>query len=294
MLPDKSRVAASVLRALPRKRLSRGMGRLADLPVPSAVLDRLVDVYVRAYDVDLSECEVPEGGYPSFDAFFTRRLRPGARPLDPDPDALLCPADGRIEAAGVIARGARFDVKGHSYDVGELLGDPTRAATFAGGSFCIVYLSPRDYHRVHVPVTGRVHEARYVAGTLFPVNAIGLRHVPNLFAKNERVAVHQESDVFGEVVSILVGAIGVGRIGVAFDEELTTNVGRPAIARDYGAHGPLLRRGDELGVFHLGSTVILLAPPSAALEWVPAVGAAVRMGTALARRRAPAVGGARA
>jgi phosphatidylserine decarboxylase len=294
MLPDTSRVAATVLRALPRKRLSRGIGRLADLPMPGPVLDRLVDVYVRAYEVDLSECEVPEGGYSSFDAFFTRRLRPGARPIDASPEVLVCPADGRIEDAGCIDARARLEVKGRGYEVGELLGDPTRAVAFEGGFFCVVYLSPRDYHRVHAPVTGRVHEARYVAGTLFPVNAIGLRHVPNLFARNERVVVHQDAEEFGEVATIMVGAIGVGRIGVAFDEELTTNVGRPAIARDYGMQGPLLKKGDELGVFHLGSTVVVLAGAAAGLELVPVRGAHVRMGTALARRRGNSSGGASA
>lgn len=285
MLPSKARVAAAVLRVLPRKRLSRQLGRLAELSVPAPVLDRFVGAYLKAYDIDLSDYEAPEAGYPSFDAFFTRRLLAGKRPLDADLDALLSPADGRLEDLGTIERGAKLLVKGREYDVGELLGDRQSATRFDGGLFAVVYLSPRDYHRVHAPASGRVSFARYVAGTLYPVNAIGLQHVPNLFAVNERVAVHQETDRFGEIVSVMVGAIVVGRIGIAFDEELVTNIGKPAIARDYGPGGPRLERGAELGTFHIGSTVVLFTTRMAGLRFVRAAGDVVRVGEALARRQ---------
>lgn len=284
MLPSKARVAAAVLKVLPRKRLSRQLGRLADLSVPAPVLDRFVGAYRQAYDIDLSDYELPEGGYASFDAFFTRRLLAGKRPLDADLDALLSPADGRLEDLGTIESGAKLLVKGKRYDVGELLGDRHSAERFAGGLFAVVYLSPRDYHRVHAPAAGRVSFARYVAGTLYPVNSIGLQHVPNLFAVNERVAIHQQTDRFGEVVSVMVGAIVVGRIGITFDEELVTNVGRPAVARDYGTSGPRLERGGELGIFHIGSTVVLFTTKTAGLRFVRAAGDVVRMGEALARR----------
>ena len=284
MLPSKARVAAAVLRVLPRKRLSRQLGRLADLAVPTPVLDRFVGAYLKAYDIDLTDYEMPEGGYASFDAFFTRRLLAGRRPLDVDSETLLSPADGRLEDLGTIERGAKLLVKGKEYDVAELLGDRHSAERFEGGLFAVVYLSPRDYHRVHAPATGRVSFARYVSGTLYPVNSIGLAHVPNLFAVNERVAIHQMTDHFGEVVSVMVGAIVVGRIGISFDSELVTNVGRPAIARDYGADGPRLARGDELGIFHIGSTVVLFTTRGAGLRFVRGAGDVVRMGEALARR----------
>ncbi len=284
MLPSKARVAAAVLRVLPRNRLSRQLGRLADLPVPAAALDRCVNAYLKAYDIDLRDYEQPDGGYPSFDAFFTRQLLAGKRPLDADEDALLSPSDGRLEDFGTIERGAKLFVKGKRYDVGELLGDRQAAERFDGGLFAVVYLSPRDYHRVHAPVTGRVSSARYVAGTLYPVNSIGLQHVPNLFAVNERVAVHQQTERFGEVVSVMVGAIVVGRIGITFDESLVTNVGRPAVVREYGATGPQLARGQELGVFHIGSTVVLFTTRAAGLRFVRGAGDVVRMGEALARR----------
>jgi phosphatidylserine decarboxylase len=269
---------------MPRKRLSRQLGRLADLPLPAAALDRCIGAYRRAYDIDLGDYEQPEGGYPTFDAFFTRRLLAGKRPLDADVDTLLSPSDGRLEDLGTIERGAKLLVKGKRYEVGELLGDQYDAARFEGGLFAVVYLSPRDYHRVHAPAAGRVSAARYVAGTLYPVNSIGIEHVPNLFAVNERVAVHQQTDRFGEVVSVMVGAIVVGRIGITFDSDFVTNVGRPAVARDYGATGPRLERGEELGVFHLGSTVVLLTTRGAGLRFVRGIGEVVRMGEALARR----------
>lgn len=284
MLPSKARVAAAVLRIMPRKRLSRQLGRLAELPVPAIALDRCIGVYQRAYGIDLSDFERPAGGYPTFDAFFTRRLLSGKRPLDVDVDALLSPADGRLEDLGTIERGAKLLVKGKQYDVGELLGDGRDAERFVGGLFAVVYLSPRDYHRVHAPAAGRVSATRYVAGTLYPVNSIGIAHIPNLFAVNERVAIHQQTDRFGEIASVMVGAIAVGRIGLTFDDGVVTNVGRRASVREYGASGPRLERGEELGVFHLGSTVVLFTTRAAGLRFVRAAGEAVRVGEALARR----------
>jgi phosphatidylserine decarboxylase len=241
--------------------------------------------YCRAYAIDLSDYEVPAQGFETFDAFFTRQLKPGLRPLDPEPDALLSPADGRVEDIGQIESGAKLSIKGHIYSVAELLADRWAASLYAGGQFAIVYLSPRDYHRVHAPVTGRVRAVRHVPGSLFPVNSIGLQHIPRLFARNERVVIEQNSAVHGPVTSVMVGAIGVGRISLAFDSELVTNNGRAYGERIYvGQEGPSLGRGEELGTFHLGSTVIVFSGPGAGL--VPAIrpGQRVRMGEAIWRR----------
>lgn len=241
-------------------------------------------VYCRAYDIDLSDYEIPRDGFSSFDAFFTRKLKPGARPIEADPDVLVSPADGRVEDLGPIERGSTFLVKGRPYSVVELLGDEQATAEYEGGSFAIVYLSPRDYHRVHAPVTGPVTAVRHVPGTLYPVNAIGLSHVPNLFARNERVVVHQRSERHGRIASIMVGAIGVGRISLAFDESVLTNDKRQSGLRVYGDRAPQLARGDELGTFHLGSTVIVLIAPEQACQLCVERGATVRMGEPLARR----------
>jgi phosphatidylserine decarboxylase len=284
-MPVTSLVAATSLRALPRKRLSRLLGRLARLPAPEPVLSTAMRAYCRAYDVDLSDYEVPPEGFETFDAFFTRRLKSGVRAIDRDPNTIVSPADGSVEDIGVIEPGATFLVKGRRYDVAELLGDAGAGVELEGGSFTVVYLSPRDYHRVHAPVEGAVTALRHVAGTLFPVNAFGVAHVPNLLARNERVVVHQRNEVHGRVTTVLVGAVGVGRISVSFDDSVMTNDGRPVGLRVYGDEPPQLDRGAELGVFHLGSTVVLFTAPGDPLDLLVAAGSRVRMGEAIARKR---------
>lgn len=279
---DAARLTADTLRILPRKRISRALGRLAELRAPGPLLDRAIDLFVRTYDIDMREAVVPPGGFRSFDEFFTRRLVDGARPIDPDPSALVSPADGRLEDLGSIDPQGTLLVKGRRYDVAELLDEPEAAKAYAGGSYFIVYLSPRDYHRVHAPVSGPVVRARHVPGTLFPVNAIGLEHVPRLFAVNERVAIVQQA-AFGEVTTVMVGAIGVGRISVSFDSEICTNRGRAPGVRRYGPDGPPIERGEELGVFHLGSTVIVFVPRREGARFEVEAGSAVRVGQAVLR-----------
>ncbi len=244
--------------------------------------------YCSAYGVDLADFDVPQRGFPSFDDFFTRRLKAGLRPLDADQEALLCPADGRLEDLGPIDLGSTLLVKGRLYTAGELLADERAASLYAGGVFAIIYLSPRDYHRVHAPVDGPVRVLRHVPGTLFPVNKIGLRHVPKLFARNERVVIEQESPIHGPIATVMVGAIGVGRISLAFDADIVTNEGR-CFGETVYAQGdaPRLARGDELGAFHLGSTVIVFAGPGAGLSFVQRAASSVRYGEALLRKRQP-------
>ena len=263
--------------------MSRALGRIAELRAPSAVLERAIDLFVRAYDIDLSEAEIPVGGFRSFDAFFTRRLRDGARPIDPDTGTLVSPADGRIEDLGDIDPAGTLLVKGKRYEVGDLLGEPESVERYRGGKFFIVYLSPRDYHRVHAPVAGKVDRARYVGGSLWPVNRIGLTYVPNLFARNERVAVVQRHPDLGDVVTVMVGATSVGRISLAFDHEVWTNRGQAPGVRRYGDDGPPLDKGEELGTFHLGSTAIVFVPPSRAMRFAVSAGAMVRVGEAVLR-----------
>ncbi|MDQ3035131.1 MAG: archaetidylserine decarboxylase, partial [Myxococcota bacterium] len=262
---------------------------MASLGVPMPMLQRAIDLYVRAYRVDLSECEVPEEGWASFNEFFTRSLREGCRPVDPDPEALVSPADGLVADCGAIDTRASFRVKGKPYDVGELLGDARDAGRFEGGRFAIIYLSPRDYHRVHAAVEGPVQVVRHVGGTLFPVNKIGLDHVPGLFAKNERVAVFQDSPIHGEVATVLVGALVVGGVTLRFDPAMRTNDGPPrGTVRYLPGREPVLARGEELGAFRLGSTVIVLTTRGGgsseaegrALELAVEPGAIVKMGEA--------------
>ena len=277
-----SRLAAQTVRVLPRKRLSRALGRLAAYRAPRPLVDAAIAAFVRAYDVDLSEVEMPPGGFRTFDDFFTRRLLAGARLVDPDPRALVSPADGRLEDLGEIASDGELMVKGQPYTAAALLGDDEAASAYAGGRYFIVYLSPRDYHRVHAPTCGSVQCMRYVPGTLFPVNRIGTEFIPQLFARNERLAIVQEGVVHGVVTTIMVGAIGVGRIGVSFDEVQTNREHAPGL-RSY-AKSPIPRdRGDELGVFHMGSTAIVMTPPECTLDVVAQAGGPVRMGEVIAK-----------
>ena len=277
-----SRLAAHTLRALPRKRLSRALGGLASSKAPRPLVNAAVAAFVRAYDVDMSEVDLPPGGFRTFDDFFTRRLLAGSRQVDPDPSALVSPADGRIEDLGEISAEGELIVKGQAYTVGALLGDPEAARAYEGGHYFVVYLSPRDYHRVHAPTCGSVQCMRYVPGTLFPVNRIGTEFIPQLFARNERLAIVQESVVHGIVTTIMVGAIGVGRIGLSFDDVQTNRGDTPGL-RSY-VDSPIPRnRGDELGVFHMGSTAIVMTPPACALEVVAQAGSSIRMGEVMAK-----------
>ena len=257
------------------------MGRLAGLRAGPAAR-RAIEAFIKAYDVDMTEAVVPVGGYRTFGEFFTRRLVDGARVADPDPGAILSPADGRVEDLGPIDPAATLLVKGKRYEVADLVGDPAAAERYRGGSFFIVYLSPRDYHRVHAPVSGPIARVRYVPGTLYPVNSIGLGHVPQLFARNERIAIVQDSGRHGEVTTVMVGAIGVGRIGLSFDE-VESNMGHEPGVRDYGGDGPPMERCEELGVFHIGSTAIVFVGPEVPLEFAIEPGEHVRVGQAVAR-----------
>jgi phosphatidylserine decarboxylase len=270
---------AQFLRVLPRARISRALGRLADQRWPAGLGRAVVGLYSRAYDVQLDDC-LEKADWSSFDAFFTRRLRAGARDVDRAPATVTSPADGRIESLGAIEPGGTFVVKGRPYSVAELAGDPGAAARLVGGAGCVVYLSPRDYHRVHSPVAGTVRRIRSMPGDYFPVNAVGVRHVGNLFCRNRRVAIEIQADEgLGTVTVVMVVAMIVGRIttlGVeGWDVPLGEHVFEPALR---------VERGQEIGVFHLGSTAVLLVEPRAAGEWLAAEGP-VRYGQALLRGR---------
>lgn len=263
-----SRTAARILEVLPRERITRLVGRVAERPVPRPLLDPVLAAYVRAFRVDLDEAQVPASGFTSFNDFFTRKLRDGVHSIDRDPLALVSPADGRLDDAGAVDGESRFYIKGREYDATELLGSSEDAARYHGGRYAIVYLSPRDYHRVHSPVDGVVRGVRHMPGTLYPVNSIGVEHVPRLFARNERVVVHVETERFGDVAVVFVGAFIVGRITLTIDAPpRPPHGGAPAERRFELDAAPKLSRGDELGAFLLGSTVVLMLQKPAKGRW---------------------------
>ena len=268
---------AQFLRVLPRARIGRALGRLADRRWSGPVGRAVVGLYSRVYDVKLDEC-VQNGGWSSFDAFFTRRLRDGTRAVDPDPGVVISPADGRVESMGPIDEGGSFVVKGRPYSVAELVGDEGEARRFVGGAGCVVYLSPRDYHRVHAPVSGTIRRIRSMPGDYYPVNEIGVQHVPNLFCRNRRVAIEIDAEGdLGRVTVVMVVAMIVGRIttfGIeAHDVPLGDHVFEPPLR---------VARGDEIGVFHLGSTAVVLVEKRASGRWLAGEGP-VHYGQALMR-----------
>jgi phosphatidylserine decarboxylase len=212
-------------------------------------------VYSRAYGVNLEEAMPEPGPYPSFDAFFTRPLREGARGISSD--AVVCPADGKLSSCGRVDSGARIFVKGQHYDVGELIGDARDAARYSGGEFGVVYLAPGDYHRVHSPVDGEISLVRGIPGDLYPVNSIGERHIPQLFVRNHRAAIVIDTRGLGRVTVVMVGAVIVGRITIS------VLPGRPSAEPGLHPVSPpkSVARGDEIGMFHLGSTAVVLLEP---------------------------------
>jgi len=242
-------LSVQILRALPRQRLSRAVGRVCEMPLSPRVSTAVTRTFVSLAGVDMSDVAPRDRPYPNFDAFFTRPLRPGTRPVSGA--RVVSPADGRVVALGRIARGARFRVKQQDYTAGELIGED--AAAYDDGSFAVVYLAPRDYHRVHAPVAGEVRHVRGIAGDLFPVNALGERHVPRLLARNQRVVVFIETAELGRVAVVLVGALIVGRITVRMLDV------REVLPGDYRIEPRVqVGQGDEIGIVHLGSTVVVL------------------------------------
>jgi phosphatidylserine decarboxylase len=266
---------------------SRLAGRLADLRLPEALLAPVIRGYARFFGVDLAEAALPPDAYSSFNAFFTRRLREGARPIDLTTGSVVSPSDSRLSAIGPVPADGRLEqVKGESYGIDALLGSAEEAARFRGGVSATLYLSPGMYHRVHAPVGGRIRGWRYMPGRLYPVNALGVGSVPGLFTRNERVTVFVESPDHGAVAVVLVGAANVGRIGLSFTD-LVTNTGRAGGAFQPASAVPI-ERGDEIGVFNLGSTVVLLLA-DARLAPAVAEGAFVRVGQRLWRREGAGV-----
>jgi len=245
----------------------------------------LIDTVTRRFGVDLSEAQESDPrAYPTFNAFFTRALKPGARVPDPDPQTLLIPADGRISQCGRIEQGRIFQAKGRSFTAAELLASEEAAAPYASGLFATVYLSPRDYHRVHMPWNGRLLETVHVPGRLFSVGPDAVASVPRLFARNERLVCHFQTD-FGPMAVVMVGALLVSGVETVWSGEEIPAYGDRVTARNWTSEEIVLERFEEMARFNYGSTVIVLLPAGVA-ELAPGLAAetAVRLGQALARR----------
>lgn len=244
----------------------------------------LIGRFLRHFDVDMEDAlETDARRYPSFNEFFTRPLKPGRRPLDPAPGRITSPVDGRISQCGTVHEGCLLQAKGHRYSLMALLAGQPWASQFASGSYCTFYLAPNDYHRIHMPASGELRTTVHVPGRLFSVNAATARHVPNLFARNERLLALFDSDA-GSFCVILVGALNVGSLSTVWTGEILPANPRRAQVLD---HPPVhLDKGAEMGRFNMGSTVILLFEPGRArLDATLAEGRKVRFGEGIGSLR---------
>jgi phosphatidylserine decarboxylase len=317
------RSTLALLERLPQGALSRGAGWLADRPLPRVLRGPVLGGFARLVGLDVEEAEHPLEAYPSLNHFFVRRLRPGIRSWSQEPSVLGSPVDGVAGQGGRVTRGRIIQAKGRTYSAAALLGDDAAAARFIDGDFLTIYLSPRHYHRIHSPCGGRIVEARHIPGGLLPVNPAAVAHVPELFARNERLVVHLDGPL-GRMALVAVGATNVGAISARFDPAWGGNgasrdgagasagSGRtqpddrlPAESAVRAAHPPRpvsnrrhpvtpLRRydpgipvsaGEEILAFHLGSTVVLLTEPGR-VDWDEGVGPGtpVALGGVLGRR----------
>jgi phosphatidylserine decarboxylase len=247
--------------------------------VPSRLRAPAYRAFARAVGADLTEAELELVAYPTFGDFFARRLRRGARRVDPAPEAIIAPCDGILAARGVATDGALVQAKGKNYRLDELLVDAGWATRLRGGAYATVYLSPRDYHRVHSPLDGRVVGYDYVPGALWPVNPHVAARRDRLLSRNERVVIRLAT-ALGTLAVVMVGATGVGNIRLAHAPDSVT-------WRHAGEHRKVeldvaVARGDELGAFRLGSTVVMVFPP-ASVELAAEVGATLKFGERIGR-----------
>lgn len=276
---DRLRAAYQYL--LPHHPLSRFMHRLTRVHWTPVRLG-LIRFIARRFGINIQEAAQTDiRAYEHFNAFFTRALKPGARPLAQEPGALLCPADGVISQIGQVENGRIFQAKGQDFGLGELLGgDKELTQALEDGAFATIYLSPRDYHRIHMPLGGRLTRMLHVPGRLFSVAPHNVRAVPRLFARNERVVTAWDTEA-GTVAQVLVGAIFVASIETVWAGEVTPPAGKRIVRTVYD-DGLRLNAGEEMGRFNMGSTVICVFPKGA-VRWREELqaGSAVRMGQAL-------------
>ncbi len=273
-----------LLALAPKNALSRLAGRTAGLPLPRFLRRPFLRAFGRTFGVDFGEIRDPLESFPTLQHFFIRALKEGARPVDPAPGLVVSPCDGAWGAAGRVEAGQILQVKGRPYSLAELLGDPAEAARCEGGFFATLYLSPKDYHRFHLPCAARLDKATYLPGALWPVNSAGVGGIPGLFAVNERIVGFfeiAEPGFAGRLAIAAVGATMVGKVKLV-TEDLETNRGEKRADREYRPPRDFAR-GEEWGRFEFGSTLVLVASPGALELEVAPPGTAVRLGRRIGR-----------
>lgn len=283
---NKKQLFALMQYFIPQHLLSRLVGWFAQSEYP-LIKNTFIKWFAKRYDVNMQEALNEDlESYKSFNEFFTRPLKDGARPIAEGGNTLVSPADGAVSQLGKIELGRVFQAKGRDYSVAELLGgDADRAAPFVNGDFMTVYLSPKDYHRVHMPFAGTLKETVYVPGDLFSVNPATTENVDALFARNERMVCIFETE-FGPMAMVLVGAMIVAGIETVWSGQVTP-LPKEAQAQQYNGEDIVLGKGEEMGRFKLGSTVVMCFPENA-IEFAEELKAesVLRMGQELAAKKA--------
>ena len=269
------RLLILLLSVLPKHGMSRVAGVLANLTVPRPLRKPVYRGFARIFGASLDEVELPLADYASINAFFTRQLKAGLRPIAPG--SIVSPVDGAVGAYGPVMNDVLVQAKGRDYSLAALVGDRALADAMEGGTFATLYLAPRDYHRIHVPLDGEIVSAMYIPGELWPVNVHAVAHVADLFAVNERIVVTIRGGAGGTMVAVLVGATMVGTTRVAFDDLHTNARRREVQRRTYDPPIPV-RAGAPLGHFEFGSTVILVCSPDAGAIAPLEIGETLRMG----------------
>jgi len=271
---------------VPQHTLSRVIGRIASCN-NGLIKNTFIKWFIKRYQVDMSlAAEENPLTYSSFNDFFTRALKPGIRPICGEPIAIVCPADGAISQRGKIVNGRIFQAKGQDYSVEELIGgDAALAQEFIDGDFATVYLSPKDYHRVHMPYGGKLRTMVAIPGDLFSVNTVTAENVPRLFSRNERVAAIFDTDI-GPMAVVLVGAMIVAGIETVWDGQLAPMGSRETQTSLYPYQNIVLEKGAEMGRFKLGSTAIILFAKNR-INWETqfVAGATTRVGVKLASKQ---------
>ena len=244
---------------LPRNSFNRLCGIIADTRLPRFLLTFFIRLFSWKYGVDLKEASKQVSEYKNFNEFFTRKLLPNARTFDPDKESILSPVDGRFGEFGTISNEILIQAKGYNYRLADLLKDYGKSKFYDGGVFITIYLAPYNYHRIHSMVSGEVSEFCYIPGDLWTVSPLGVHHVPDLFARNERLITYFKTEK-GECALVKIGATVVGRIRV-FYNDITSNRLGATFQKSLLASPFRVERGDEVGLFEMGSTVICLFPP---------------------------------
>lgn len=247
----------NILKILPKNYLSYGFGKIANIPLPRPLNKALIQWFADTYKINLNEIEHDLESYRSLGDFFTRTLKPGARPIG---EGLVHPCDSSITEFGQISKQTLVQAKGMTYSLTELLGSHDLASDLEGGIYITYYLCPSDYHRVHAPADLTIHSCMHIPGQLWPVNSWSVKTIPNLFPRNERLVTRLQIQKLPAAL-VMVGATNVGKITLSFDQGLVTNnLSSKTVNREYKTP-VLLKKGSQFGTFHMGSTVVMIYGP---------------------------------